>query len=112
MSDHYQVLGVDRSASAEQIKAAYRAGVRDSHPDKNPGDKAAEERFKAISSAYEVLGDPGRRAAYDAELARVEAPVDVVAEVVAAVERATGEPLEDTVGRVVKYGLQRLLGRS
>lgn len=65
MKDLYQTLGVARDASASDIKKAYRSLTRKFHPDKNPGDKAAEERFKSVSSAYEVLSDQERRALYD-----------------------------------------------
>jgi molecular chaperone DnaJ len=63
--DHYDVLGVGRNASQEEIKKAYRKLAREYHPDRNQGDKSAEERFKAISQAYDVLGDPEKRKAYD-----------------------------------------------
>jgi DnaJ-class molecular chaperone len=65
MKDLYQALGVDRSASQDDIKKQYRKLTRELHPDKNPGNKAAEERFKDVSNAYEVLGDAERRALYD-----------------------------------------------
>src|SRR4051794_16372057 len=65
MSDHYKTLGVARNASAEEIKKAYRKLVRETHPDKHPDDPAAEERFKQISQAYEVLSDPEKRQQYD-----------------------------------------------
>jgi molecular chaperone DnaJ len=63
--DYYEVLGVPRDASKEDIKKAYRRLAVQNHPDKNPGDKAAEERFKEATEAYEVLGDDQRRQAYD-----------------------------------------------
>ena len=64
--DYYKTLGVDRKASAEEIKKAYRKLARRYHPDRNPGDKQAEERFKEISAAYDVLSDEEKRRQYDA----------------------------------------------
>jgi curved DNA-binding protein len=63
--DLYQILGVPRTATAVEIKKAYRKLARQHHPDVNPGNKAAEERFKEMSAAAEVLSDPKRRALYD-----------------------------------------------
>ncbi len=64
-ADYYEVLGVSRDASDQELKSAYRKQALKNHPDRNPGDKAAEERFKEASEAYQVLSDADKRAAYD-----------------------------------------------
>lgn len=63
--DYYEVLGVERSASEEDLKKAYRKMALKFHPDRNPGDQGAEEQFKEINEAYSVLADPGKRKQYD-----------------------------------------------
>src|SRR5437588_2395515 len=63
--DYYKILGVGKNASDEEIKKAYRRLARKYHPDRNSGDKRAEERFKEISQAHDVLSDPEKRKAYD-----------------------------------------------
>src|SRR5678809_1423718 len=63
--DYYEVLGVSREAEAEEIKRSYRKLAVKFHPDKNPGDHTAEERFKELGEAYDVLMDDNKRAAYD-----------------------------------------------
>src|SRR6202034_1148904 len=63
--DYYEVLGVERTVEIEEIKKAYRKLAVKYHPDKNPGDKHAEEKFKELGEAYEALSDAQKRAAYD-----------------------------------------------
>ena len=63
--DYYKTLGLDRKATPEQIKSAFRKQARKFHPDTNKGDAEAEKKFKELSEAYDVLGDPKKRAEYD-----------------------------------------------
>ncbi len=65
VNDPYKTLGVAKDANAEQIRSAYRKLAKQHHPDLNPGDKKAEEAFKAASSANDILSDPEKRARYD-----------------------------------------------
>src|SRR5512135_1233071 len=63
--DYYQILGVERNASQDEVKKAYRKLALQYHPDRNPGNKEAEENFKEAAEAYEVLGDPEKRQRYN-----------------------------------------------
>src|SRR3982751_2060627 len=63
--DYYEILGVSKGASADEIKKSYRKVAMQFHPDRNPGDKSAEEKFKEAAEAYEILSDQDKRAQYD-----------------------------------------------
>ena len=64
-TDFYKILGVEKTASAEEIKSAYKKIAIKYHPDRNPGDKEAEEKFRQAAEAYDVLRDPEKRSRYD-----------------------------------------------
>jgi curved DNA-binding protein CbpA len=85
--DLYELLGVPREASREEIAQAWRRRARAEHPDARPADAAAPGRFRVLAEAWQVLGDPGRRAAYDRALARGQQPA---ARVRVTVRRPTG----------------------
>ena len=64
-TDYYKTLGVDRNISTDDLRKAYRRLARKYHPDLNPGDKAAEDRFKQVQEAYDILSDPKKKQMYD-----------------------------------------------
>ena len=64
--DFYETLGINKGAGADEIKKAYRSLAKKYHPDMNPGDKDAEQKFKEINEAYGILSDPDKKAKYDA----------------------------------------------
>jgi curved DNA-binding protein CbpA len=106
--DLYQLLGVPREASREEIAQAWRRRARAEHPDSRPGDAAAPGRFRALAGAWHVLSDPARRAAYDQALGHHQPPATAPA---ARVTRpAGGTPLLGTPGPPLRAGPVRVEG--
>ncbi len=100
--DLYQLLGVPREASREEIAQAWRRRARDEHPDARPADADAPGRFRALAEAWQVLGDPGRRAAYDRALAREQPAAAVTVRRAADTGRVT--PLVRVPGPPLRAG--------
>ena len=116
--DLYQLLGVPREACREEIAQAWRRRARDEHPDARPADADAPGRFRALAEAWRVLGDPGRRAAYDRALARERPPATRVPAAGARmpVRRPAGQggagPLVRAPGPPLRAGPVRVEGPS
>ena len=107
--DLYQLLGVPREASREEIAQAWRRRARDEHPDARPADAGAPGRFRALAGAWQVLGDPARRAAYDRVLARERQPAArITARPAAGPGRVT--PLAGMPGPPLRAGPVRVEG--
>jgi curved DNA-binding protein CbpA len=106
--DLYQLLGVPRGASREQIAQAWRRRARDEHPDSRPGDAAAAGRFRDLAGAWHVLSDPGRRAAYDQALGHAQAPAPGLAAGVT--RRRGGMPMMGKPGPALRAGPVRVEG--
>ncbi len=111
----YAVLGVERGASPDEIRGAYRQAARASHPDLHPDDASAIERFKRVQLAYEVLGDPVRRAAYDAPPAPAPPPPRVAAtpspEAPVSLARELGETVRAIRVMARRSGFRRRVSR-
>src|SRR5690348_2439128 len=110
--DLYQLLGVARDASHQEIALAWRRRARDEHPDARPADADAPGRFRALAEAWQVLGDPARRAAYDRALAReVQAAVRIPVRRPSGSGRAGGAtPLVRMAGPPLRAGPVRVEG--
>jgi len=97
--DYYKILGVPKDADAAAIKKSYRKLAKDLHPDKNAGDKKIEEKFKAVSEAYDVVSDPKRRAEYD------EAAHEFSDEVTTSTCVAVFQPGYEFAGRIIRAAI-------
>jgi curved DNA-binding protein CbpA len=106
--DLYQLLGVSREASRDEIAQAWRRRARAEHPDSRPGDAAAPGRFRALAGAWQVLGDPARRAAYDEALGHHQPPAGAPAPRVT--RPAGGTPRLGTPGPPLRAGPVRVEG--
>ncbi len=112
--DLYQLLGVPREASRDEITQAWRRRARAEPPDAQPADADAPDRFRALAEAYQVLGDPGRRTAYDRALAREQQPTNRVpgagtrVTVRRPTERGDGGPLVRVPGPPLRAGPVRV----
>ena len=82
--DPYKELGVSKGASADEVKKAYRKLAKELHPDKNPGDKITEDKFKRVTAAFDILGDKDKRAKYDAARSTATATNSIAASAEAA----------------------------
>ena len=109
--DLYAVLGVERGASPDEIRGAYRRAARASHPDLHPGDASAIERFKRVQTAYEVLGDPVRRAAYDAPPATPPVATTPAPEAPVSLARELGETVRAIRVMARRSGFRRRVSR-
>ena len=115
--DLYAALGIGPEASPDEIRGAYRRAARATHPDLNPGDATAVERFKRVQIAYDVLGDPVRRAAYDAPLAPVGPPAyqdgrsPTTADVPVSLARELGETVRAIRVMARRSGFRRRVSR-
>jgi DnaJ-class molecular chaperone len=100
--DHYAALGVQRDATAEEIKQAYRARAKASHPDRNPNDSGAADRFRAVNEAYRTLSDAQLRAGYDRRLNLGRVGADPLADITSILDAAFGRAFAEDVLR--SYG--------
>ena len=110
--DLYQLLGVSRGASREDIAHAWRRRARAEHPDSRPGDTAAAGRFRALAGAWQVLSDPARRAAYDRALGHDQPAPAAAASAARAQRPAWGSPMTRTPGPPLRAGPVRVEGSS